>query len=117
MEVTVSELGELINGRSVAKPAVDAESSPAEVNWGPRIVILQRGWIIVGNVTKRGAMFTVTEARVIRNWGTTNGIGEIALNGPTASTKLDKCGTVTFHEHNEVAQIECQGDKWKAVLS
>ena len=39
------------------------------------IVILQRGWIIVGDVVRNGSEFTVTDASVIRRWGTTNGIG------------------------------------------
>jgi hypothetical protein len=54
---------------------------------------------------------------VIRNWGTTNGLGEIAEGGPTSSTKLDKCkGVVEFDYMTVVLTIDCEARKWQSKL-
>ena len=60
-----------------------------------KIVFLQRGNVLVGRLSREGDMCTLSDASVIRRWGTTKGIGEIARGGPTESTVLDPCGTVT----------------------
>jgi hypothetical protein len=79
------------------------------------IVILQRGWIIVGDVVRNGSEFTVTDASVIRRWGTTNGIGQLAIAGPTKDTILDPVGTARAHELTVVMRIDVQrlaNGKW-----
>ena len=60
-----------------------------------KIVFLQRGNVLVGRLSREGDMCTLSDASVIRRWGTTMGFGEIARGGPTESTVLDPCGTVT----------------------
>lgn len=89
----------------------DTVSSPI------KIVILQRGWIVVGRVSQDGDQVSVSSASVIRKWGTTKGIGEIALRGPTANTVLDKCGMVRAHQLEIVATIDCEEASWTAKLS
>ena len=54
-----------------------------------RIVILDRGWVVVGWVGISGDDVTIEKASVIRVWGTSKGIGEIASGGPTKDTILD----------------------------
>lgn len=76
------------------------------------IVVLQRGWVVVGRLTRGENKCILTDAYVIRSWGTTKGLGEIALNGPTDRTVLDPCGTVTYHPLTEVMSILCVQDKW-----
>lgn len=71
-----------------------------------QIVILQRGWIVVGDVEQVGTKVTITDASVIRRWGTTNGLGQLALAGPTKETILDACGTVRAHELAVVATMD-----------
>lgn len=77
-----------------------------------KIVVLQRGWIVVGNVTHEGDEVVVSESSVVRRWGTTRGIGEIAINGPTTSTILDPVGTVRAHKLAVVLTIDCEPEKW-----
>jgi hypothetical protein len=77
------------------------------------IVIAQRGWVFVGSVTEDHNKVTITNAKNIRRWGTTKGLGEIALNGPTGNTVLDPVGTVNLHPLTIVARIDCDPDKWK----
>ena len=82
-----------------------------------KIVILQRGWIVVGRFERNGSDCKMSNASIIRTWGTTKGLGEIALGGPTGSTKLDKChGVVQFDYLTVVATIGCKEDKWVSEL-
>jgi hypothetical protein len=76
-----------------------------------KICILQRGWVMVGDFKRDGNDCTLTNASVIRVWGTTKGLGEIALNGPTKDTKLDLCGTARFDYLTTIAILYCS-EKW-----
>lgn len=77
-----------------------------------KIVVLQRGWVMVGQYSKDGDQCRLDDASTIRIWGTTKGLGELALNGPTSKTVLDPCGTVRFAELTAVAVLDCVESKW-----
>ena len=82
-----------------------------------RIVILQRGWVMVGYYSREGDNCKLHKASVIRIWGTTKGLGEIAAGGPTKATQLDPTnGLVEFHRLTEIANITCQELAWKNQL-
>lgn len=80
-----------------------------------QIVVVEGGWVLVG-IAKLGVQQQAIElinAHVIRRWGTTKGLGEIALNGPTKQTMLDKLG-VAFVQLKQVRfTIPCDETKWK----
>lgn len=82
-----------------------------------KIAILQRGWVFVGEFDKDGNDCKITNALNIRRWGTTKGLGELAENGKTDSTVLDKAGTVQFDYLTVVALISCNQEIWKKILS
>jgi len=78
-----------------------------------KIVVLQRGWVIVGKFERNGSDCKVHNASVIRNWGTSKGLGELALSGPTVSTKLDPCnGLVEFDYLTVVMSISVNEEIW-----
>lgn len=81
-----------------------------------RIVVADRGWVFVGATTQHPDWsLTIANARVIRVWGTDSkkpGLGYLALNGPTASTKLDPSGTVRVPAHAVVATFDTDSAKW-----
>jgi hypothetical protein len=62
---------------------------------GPcRIIVADRGWVFVGNCEDHAdGTITISNARNIRLWGTTKGLGELS-EGPLSGTKYDKYGTV-----------------------
>lgn len=93
-----------------ASPQTSAPSMAGEV----RIVILQRGWVVVGYYQRVGGRVLVSNASVIRNWGTTKGLGEL-ISGPTAKTVLEPCGEVDAHELAEIASIKCDTSKWSVL--
>lgn len=98
-----------VNGKTYYSEKSDLQN-PTEI----KIVVLQRGWVLVGRFEKDGTNCKLHDASVLRSWGTTKGLGEIALNGPTSSTKLDKCnGLVEFDILTVVLMISVKEDKWK----
>lgn len=59
-----------------------------------RIIVADRGWVFVGDcVDNDDGSVTINNAKNIRRWGTTKGLGELS-NGPLSNTKTDDYGTV-----------------------
>ena len=83
-----------------------------EMLGGFAIVVADRGFVYVGNVQHDGKWCKVTNARNIRQWGTSRGLGELALNGPQAETKLDDVGSVSIPAHAVISMIDTEAAKW-----
>lgn len=81
-----------------------------------KICVLQRGWVFIGRFAQDGQTCTLTDAHCIRYWGTTKGLGELATNGPTTKTQLDKSPDVTFHELTAVLIMDVKDDVWTGKL-
>jgi hypothetical protein len=77
-----------------------------------KIVIGQRGWVWIGEYAEEGDRVVLTNARCIRRWGTTKGLGEIAEGGPTEKTVLDPAGTVRIHVLAVVATLDANEEAW-----
>ena len=84
---------------------------------GIQIVILQRGWVVVGHMFQKGSACWLTSGYVVRNWGTKQGLGEIANGGPTSLTILDPIPKTSFHELTIIAKIDCDNNKWSSLCS
>lgn len=82
-----------------------------------QIVIADRGWVYVGRVSRDGDQVVITECQNIRRWGTTGGLGELALKGPLADTNLDHYGTVRLHVLASLGSVECDEAAWDAWLA
>ena len=92
------------------------QGSEEPKNSNIKIVILQRGWVMIGRWSQDGDNCSLDNAYVIRTWGTTKGLGELALDGKTSSTKLDKVGHVEFNILTVVAAISAKEEKWSNEL-
>jgi len=79
---------------------------------GFAIVVVTRGFIYVGDVVYDDQWCIVTNARNLRRWGTTKGLGELALNGPTGETGLDNVGIVRIPHHAVIHIIDTEAEKW-----
>jgi hypothetical protein len=77
------------------------------------IIIGQRGWVWVGDVTRTAEEVTIENAFNVRRWGTTKGIGQLAIEGPQPNTALDPCPTVTLHPLAVIGAYKCNPEKWK----
>lgn len=93
----------------VRKDSVQQE----DINSDIKIVVLQRGWIVVGRFKKDGTACELNNSYIIRRWGTGNGLGELAEKGPLFGTELDKChGIVKFDYLTVVLTLDCEAEKW-----
>jgi hypothetical protein len=96
---------------------VPVGSIKPEITGDIKIVILQRGWVMVGKFERNGSECKLHNSSTIRTWGTTKGLGELAESGPLSATKLDKNnGLVEFDYLTVIATISCREDKWKKEL-
>lgn len=75
------------------------------------IVIASYGWCFIGYRTakqeEQEGFVELYDASVIRVWGTTAGIGELAIKGPTGDTVLDPCGFVAIPLSSVVSIVSC----------
>jgi len=111
MESQVNEIR--INGIDYVPKDSQAEVIKGDI----KIVILQRGWIMIGRFERNGSDCKLSNASVIRSWGTTKGLGQLAKEGKQPNTKLDKCyGVVQFDYLTVVAMIDCEETKWQSEL-
>ena len=78
-----------------------------------RILVLHRGWVVIGRVSATKEEITVTDASTVRRWGTTSGLGQLARDGKQPNTVLDACPTVRVHPLAVVQQIDCVEAAWK----
>lgn len=91
---------------------VRADRAAANYSASPvKIVILQRGWVMVGRYSRDGETVSLDGTKTIRRWGTTKGLGQLR-NGPLKDTVLDECGHVEFHVLAVVAEISCEESSW-----
>lgn len=75
-----------------------------------RIVALPAGWVFVGEWNDRGDEIVLLDAICVRKWGTKQGLGQLALQGPQKETVLDPAGTVRFKKGSEIFSLMVQ--KW-----
>lgn len=74
-----------------------------------KIFVLQARWVLIGEVVpSKGDLIQLSNASVIRRWGTTKGLGEIALKGPTKNTIFDEVGNCSFPTQALLFSIECK---------
>jgi hypothetical protein len=79
---------------------------------GFAIVVLDRGFVYVGKVEIEDDWCIIKEARNIRQWGTTKGLGEL-VDGPTSKTVLDVVGTLRAPMRAVISIIDADAAKWK----
>ena len=79
---------------------------------GKQIVILDRGFVYVGDVEIAGDWLVISNAANVRRWGTKKGLGELASCGPTVNTQLDPTPTVRAPLRAVIGTIQCEAAKW-----
>ena len=82
------------------------------------IIVIESGFVYVGfpsvaQHTILGKCCILTEAKNIRVWGTTKGLGQLANIGTTKDTKIDFVGVVTIPISKILHFIEVQEEAAK----
>ena len=85
-----------------------------------RIVILQRGWVMVGVFERTGNHIVLSRGATVRRWGTSGpgkGLAYLALRGPTDKTELEPF-TLPFEalELTVIGMHTCNSKVWEEVL-
>src|ERR1019366_4169273 len=84
-----------------------------------KIVVADRGFVYVGRIKAETVgtndFIVVTQAKNIRIWGTTKGLGEL-VSGPTSKTQLDSVGTVRIPMRAVISIIDVEQAKWKQQI-
>ncbi len=109
-ELTIGEAKELANlfGRSETK----------KIDGGIRIVVLQRGWVVVGRFSQVGHDCRLDDSAVVRIWGTSKGLPEIVKGPIEGKTVLDKSPLpILFNELTIVFMLQCEEKEWSKKLS
>lgn len=114
-ELTLGQVKELKNLFGNSDSCEKLEASLADATGSLKIVVLQRGWVLVGDYHRVNTECWLTNAHVIRRWGTSEGLGELAKSGPLTETKLEPSGTARFHRSAEVLILDCDASKWKSI--
>ncbi len=79
-----------------------------------KIVVLDRGFVYVGAVKVEGDFVVIRNAKNIRIWGTTKGLGEL-VSGPLPKTALDPTGTVRAPLRALISLIDVEQGKWNGL--
>lgn len=79
------------------------------------IVVLERGFVYVGKVRTDAEWVYMVQAKNIRKWGTSLGLGEL-VGGPTRETRLDAVGNIKAPMRALIHLIKCKEDSWNSIL-
>ena len=114
MDINSLTIGEVKSLKALL--AGGCSESKCIVDGGVKIVVLQRGWVAIGRYSQEGQDCKLTDAAIIRKWGTTKGLPEL-VSGPTKDTILDKTDKpIRFHELTVVLSLDAEEAGWKKHL-
>lgn len=80
----------------------------------PSICVLDSGFVYVGLASIQEGELKIEKAQNVRKWGTTKGLGQLALEGPTEETTLDPSGVVLTpypHKVNHIIPLSADATK------
>jgi hypothetical protein len=75
------------------------------------VVVIQSGWVVIGDIEPINSTppgYAITNGSVIEKWGTTAGLGEIAIAGPTKNTVLREFGEGFIPTSSVLFTIKCR---------
>ena len=84
---------------------------------GTKIVVLDTGFVYFGKLHVDGEVARITDCYNLRRFGTTSGLGQLALCGPTNDTVIDATGPVTFPTARLHHTMEVDIERWGPCMS
>ena len=82
--------------------------------FGRCLVVADRAHVWVGDVDQDDEYLRITNARAVRRWGTSEGLNQLAAQGPLPSTRLDAAADLLVSRRAVIAVIPCEAGKWAA---
>ena len=97
----------------MAKNALLPSNAPANTPTNfTHIVVIQSGWVFIGHRVIKDNLMTLTNSHCIRRWGTTMGLGQLALSGEQSETVLEPTGIMEVPMHAVHFSITIDPAKW-----
>ena len=84
-----------------------------------QIAVLINGFVYIGLIeplTQAESYIEIRDAKNIRRWGTTRGLGQLAIQGPQKETILDETGTIRVPLHSLIFILDCQEKAWRQIF-
>lgn len=82
---------------------------------GRCLIVADRGHVWTAEGASFDAEFAyLTGAQAVRRWGTTQGLNQLANEGPQTSTKLDAKADLMVSRKAIIAVIPSEAEKWAA---
>lgn len=81
---------------------------------GLALVVADRGFVWVGEAITTDDWVEIKNARVVRRWGTSKGLNQLAKEGPLTNTQLDEPADLKVSRKALIAIIPCEAEKWTA---
>lgn len=81
------------------------------------IVVITNGFVYVGYTATDEGYLYIRNAKNVRSWGTTRGLGQIAAEGPAKETILDDGGHLRVSKEHVIFTIEADAEKWRRRLT
>ena len=83
-----------------------------------QIAALTNRFVYIGDVQPlEDGVVVILQPWNIRRWGTTRGLGQLALDGPTKDTILDRVGTVRVPYHSLILLLDCEIKPWQKLFA
>lgn len=98
---------------TVAAPAGELPFT-ASRTFGRCLVVADRGHVWVGDVDQDDEYLRIRNARAVRRWGTSEGLNQLAKEGPLTNTRLDAAADLLVSRRAAIAVIPCEAGKWAA---
>lgn len=112
-DLTIKQVREIAEMFAALQAPIPQEP---QVNHGLSIVVLDRGFVYIGHVSTDVNWCRIRNAKNIRRWGTTRGLGQLALEGPTSDTKLDDYGNVNAPMRAVISIIYVEEGRWDKLF-
>jgi len=78
-----------------------------EIKHLPSLVVLPSGFVYIGyaSVHKDEGLLSIDNCKNVRTWGTSKGLGQLAIEGKQSDTQLDDVGSLLTPYPQQVLQI------------
>ena len=86
----------------------------AIVAMGWNVVVLDRGFVYVGDCHRDGDLLAMPAGRNIRYWGTDKGLHQLVTGGPTKDSKIDAAAAVRIPWRAVISLHETESTLWKS---
>lgn len=83
-----------------------------ETQFGFNVIILDKGFVYVGDCSRDTELLYIKNAMNIIQWGTTDGLNQLVTKGPTKNTKLSPACYIRVPWHSVISLLETDKKLW-----